>query len=297
MAAKKNERAGGPLPAHREMESKPDRVPREHGEASSEDITRENITRKDTEPMAAYATQAQHTPAKQVEGVTVTGEAVRRVSPEHAEFLIEIVASAPTAAQAMRDNQLKSTQVTQALQALGVHAGDLQSISQNVINLYTPVMQALPAYGMPQIGPTGYPAFGGAAGVQPELQFGSCHFRNVLRVNVREGARSGEIMDAATRAGAIVAGSFSFKAADEPSARKATLEAAGKDARAKAETLAAAAGRQIGDPISISEELLASNGVYTTLRSAIPFTFGVGAPQVTGELEYYARVSASFRLQ
>jgi uncharacterized protein YggE len=157
-------------------------------------------------------------------------------------------------------------------------------------------MQALTTYGMPQIGPAGYPGFGGAAGVQPELQFGSCHFRNVLRVNVREAARSGEIMDAATRAGAIVAGSFSFKAADEPSARKATLEAAGKDARAKAETLAAA-GRQIGDPISISEELIASNGAYTTLRSALPFAFGAGTPQVTGELEYYARVSASFRLQ
>ncbi len=250
----------------------------------------EEIKRKDTEPMAAHASQgqAQFAPSwhegKQAEGVTVTGEAVRRISPEHAEFLIEIVTSAPTAAQALRDNQLKSTQVAQALQPLGVHAADLQTISQNVVNLYTPVMQALPTYGMPQIG-------------QPDLQFGSCHSRNVLRVNVRDAARAGEILDAAIRAGATMAGAFSFKASDEASARRATLEAAGKDARIKAETLAAAAGKQIGDAISISEELVASNGAYTTLRSAQPYAFGAGTPQVTGELEYYARVSANYRLQ
>jgi len=277
MAAGKNERAGVSPAARREIE------------------TPQDVKRKDTETMAAHASQgqAQFALSKQAEGVTVTGEALRRVSPEHAEFLIEIVASAPTAAQALRDNQLKSTQVAQALQALGVHAADLHTISQNIINLYTPVMQALPAYGMPQIGQT----FGGAAGAQPDLQFGACHSRTVLRVSVREAARAGEILDAATRAGAILAGAFSFKASDEASARRATLEAAGKDARAKAETLAAAAGKQIGDPISISEELIASNGAYTALRSALPFAFGSGTPQVTGELEYYARVSASFRLQ
>jgi len=27
----------------------------------------------------------------------------------------------------------------------------------------------------------------------------------------------------------------------------------------------------------------------------MPFTFGAGAPEFVGELEYYARVSASFR--
>jgi uncharacterized protein YggE len=222
---------------------------------------------------------------------------VRRVSPEHAEFLIEVVASAPTAAQALRDNQSKCTQVAQALQPVGVHATDLQTISQNVMNMYSPVLQALPAWGMPQIGQAGYPAFGGTAVTPPELQFGSCYSRSVMRVNVREAARAGEVLDAATRAGAIVAGAFSFKASDEAGTRRATLEAAGKDARAKAETLAAATGKQIGDPISISEELIASNGAYTALRSALPFAFGAGAPQVTGELEYYARVSASFRLQ
>jgi hypothetical protein len=56
-------------------------------------------------------------------------------------------------------------------------------------------------------------------------------------------------------------------------------------------------GKQVDDAVAISEDIVASNGVYAALRSAVPFAFGPGAPQLAGELEYYARVSASFRLK
>jgi uncharacterized protein YggE len=210
---------------------------------------------------------------------------------------MEITASAPTAAQALHESQSKSTQVAQALGALGVQPGAIQTISLNVFSLYAPLMQGLPGSpGTPQIGTPGFSPFT-TGPVQQEVQFGSYHARNTLRVNVRQAARVGEIVDAAARAGASVAGAFSFQVADEAAARRALLEAAGRDARAKAETLAAAAGKQVGDPISITEDCILSNGTYTALRSTTPFAFGAGAPQVAGELEYYARVSASFRFQ
>jgi uncharacterized protein YggE len=306
MAIKKPSRAPGPPAARPKPENtiKPD-----------ENKRPDEIKREDIEPMPAYATPAQtHFASTQpVEGVTVTGEAVRRVSPEDAEFLIEITASAPTAAQALRDNQLKFAQAAQALQTLGVQGTDLQTISQNIVNLYTSgmyppspyqqpyqqTMQALPAWAaagiQPGLQPNFQPNF--QQTLPPEIQFGSWHARSLVRVNVRDTARAGEIVDAVSRAGAIVAGGLLFKASDEAIARRAVLEAAGKDARMRAEALAAAAGKQIGDPISISEELIASNGAYAALRSALPFAFGAGAPRITGELEYYARVSASFRLQ
>jgi uncharacterized protein len=238
--------------------------------------------------MSAYALQPRVTnTTATAEGITVIGEAVRRVSPESAEFLIEITASAPAAAQALRDNQLKTTQVAQAMLSLGVQHGDMQSISLNVHSMYAPAMQALPPMGMvPQIG----------SGVPPEIQFGAYHVVNTIRVNVREAGRVGEIVDIAARAGATVLGGFSFKVSDEANARRSALELAGKDARAKAELLALSAGKQVGDPIAITEEVVASNGSYMALRSAFPFAFGAGAPRIAGELEYYARVSASFRL-
>jgi len=233
-----------------------------------------------------------------LEGVTVTGEAVRGFSPETAELLIEITATAPTVAQSLRDSYAKSTQVAQAIGALGVQPADLQPISVNVYNLYSQPISALPAYNnVPQLGQPAFGMYPAPQAVQAEVQFGSYVTRRTLRMTMREAARAGEIVDAATRAGATVAGAFSFRPSDEATARKAALEAAAKDARAKAETLAVAAGKQLGDPVAISEDIIATNGTYAFLRSAAPFAFGAGAPQVTGDLEYYARVSARYRFQ
>ena len=243
------------------------------------------------------------------EGISVIGEAIRRVSPETAEFVIEIITNAPSAAQALRDSQMKITQLVQTLSPMGVHQADVQTIGQNVFSLYSPLGQgALPAYGaMPQIAQGAYSGQGGygsqsaygmysaAAALQPEIQLGSYYAKHTARVKVREQARVGEVVDAVTRAGATIVGGFSFHVADESNARKAALDAAGRDARMKAEALAVSAGRQLGDAISISEELVACNGAYTALRTAVPLAFGPGSPQVAGELEYYARVSATFR--
>jgi len=249
---------------------------------------------KDTATMPSFdaAAPVQPAPARH-EGITVVGEAVRRVSPESAEFVVEIAASAPSAAQALRDNHAKTLQLAQALTALGVQQADVQTISMNVLNAYAPAIPSLTGFGaMPQIGQGGY-----GPPLASELQFGSYHARNTLRVNVRDPGRVGEVVDAAIRAGGVLVGGFSFKVSDESHARRTTLEAAGRDARSKAETLAAATGKQVGEPVAITEEIVVTNGAYAALRMAMPFAFEAGVQRVTGDLEYYARVSANFRLQ
>jgi uncharacterized protein YggE len=251
---------------------------------------------REDKPVPTYGVQTEtQNIQRPMEGVSVIGEAVRGTPAESAEFLIEITAGAASASQSLRDNHVKSTQIMQAIAALGVQPGDLQTISLNVYNLYSQGMPALPVYGSV---PGSLPQIGQAGGfVQPDVQFGSYHARKTVRVVVREPARVGEIADAAARTGAIIVGQFTFKATDEAAARRSALEAAGKDARAKAETLAAAAGKQLGDPVAVSEDIIATNGAYAALRSAVPFAFGAGAPQVAGDLEYYARVSARYRFQ
>lgn len=231
------------------------------------------------------------------EGVTVVGEAFRRVPPENADFLVEINSGGTSAAQALHDNQTKTSQFVQALAGLGVQPADVQTVSLNVYSVWSPMMQGLPGAGaVPQIGQPGFPPPFGAGSPQPDAQFGSYQARNTLRVNVRQAQRTGEIVDLATRTGANVSTAFSFQANDEAAARRTVLEAAGRDARSKAEALATAAGKQIGDPISITEDCIVSNGTYAALRSTAPFAVGPGVPQVAGDLEYYARVTATFRL-
>jgi len=232
------------------------------------------------------------------EGIAVVGEAVRRIAPESAEFLVEITAGGAGAAHALHNHHAKIAQIAQAVSTMGVQRSDLQTVSFNVVNGYSPMMQALPMYGLPQIGQSGgLGAFAPPNSLQPEVQFGTYQARSLVRVNVREATRAGEIADALVKAGATLASGLSYHAADEAGARKSALEAAGKDARAKAETLASAAGKQLGDPVAISEEIVASNGVYSALRAQMPWAFGPDTPAAAGELEYYARVSASYRFQ
>lgn len=276
---------------------------------------------EDTIAMSAYAPQMQHAPLAQraIEGLTVIGEAVRRVQPETAEFLIEITSTAPTAAHALREVHARVAQVAQAAASVGVQQSDLHSISLNVNNawtqlgqnwnnlapVYSAISQPLPAYAgvpsalsaafagsvpqQPLSQGAGFMPFAQGAGMQPDLQFGQWTAKNALRVTVREAGRVGDVIDSMVRAGATILGAFTFRPSDEAHARRSALESAAKDARAKAEALAAASGKQIGDPIAVSEDVASSNGLYAGQRA--------GIPNVTGELEYYARVSATFRLQ
>ena len=50
-------------------------------------------------------------------------------------------------------------------------------------------------------------------------------------------------------------------------------------------------------PIAITEDCIVSNGAYAVLRSNSPVALGAGPPQVVGELEYYARITACFKFQ
>jgi uncharacterized protein len=231
------------------------------------------------------------------EGIAVVGEAVRRVAPESVQFLIEITAGGATGTQAMNNHQAKAAQIAQSVSTLGVSNADMQTVSLNVINLYAPLLPALPPYSVQQIAQGSLGAFATSQSLQPDVQFATFQARSVHRVNLRDAARAGEIADALIKAGASLASGLNYRAADEAGARKATLEAAGKDARAKAETLAATAGKQLGEPLAISEEIVASNGVYSALRAHAPWAFGPDTPIVAGELEYYARVTANYRFQ
>src|SRR5216683_313021 len=179
MATKKSGRAGGFPPARLNPETPATSA---DPQATAESLV-ENISREETKVMPSYGTRTQ----TQTEGVTVIGEAVRRIPSESAEVIIEVTSAAPTAAQALRDNHTKTMQITQAIAPLGVQQADVQPISLNLQNLYSPVMPSLPGYaGLQQIGQGGFSPYAAGAAMQPEVQFGSYFASNTLRINVRE---------------------------------------------------------------------------------------------------------------
>src|SRR2546421_1248850 len=129
MATKKSERAGGNPLARPTTEAPATRV---NPHVGAESLEQETL-REETKLMPSYGTRTQ----TQSEGVTVIGEAVRRTLSESAEVIIEITSAAPTAAQALRDNQTKTMQISQSVSPLGVQQGDVQPISQKVQSLYS----------------------------------------------------------------------------------------------------------------------------------------------------------------
>lgn len=76
---------------------------------------------------------------------------------------------------------------------------------------------------------------------------------NSLTITTDKIDRIGAYIDAAFAAGANTFDSISFSAKDDSAARKQALELAVSDARMKAETIAAASGKILGDVLEIRE--------------------------------------------
>lgn len=124
-----------------------------------------------------------------------------------------------------------------------------------------------------------------------------------LQVSLREVNRTGEILDAAFGAGATYCGGQSFGLQDESAARRAALDAAGKDAQAKAKVLAVTMGRQLGKPLAVVEEYTAQNmGIHSNTGLGQMPGLSAGANQANaamtspGELIFTSRVRVTYEL-
>jgi hypothetical protein len=78
--------------------------------------------------------------------------------------------------------------------------------------------------------------------------------QNQVRVTVRDVARTGILLDAAVSAGANLAGQVQFGVRDESPMRRQALEQAVRDARARAEAIATAAGLRVTGVQSLQDE-------------------------------------------
>ena len=231
-------------------------------------------------PMTAVGTRP--------EGLTVMGEATRSAAPEMVDLTLDVHAAAPNAAQALRDNAMKVMQIAQAMAAVGVPQNEIESRPGTVYPMHQagnpllPMGGFLPASGAGPFLPVPQPNF--PPDVSPLVGY---HVVSYLKLSVRELGRLGEIVDAATRAGANLSAGFLFRLRDEPGLRRALLEAAGREARSKAESLASALGRQLGEALSATEDF----STYY-LGAAMPGMHAVSP----GELTFQARVNVTYAL-
>ena len=208
----------------------------------------------------------------------VVGEATWTVLPDMADLALGVQVGGPSAAQALRENAARAVRVAQALAGLGIGQDDVQTSGVSIL---------------PRIGPPGHPGSGRAPGPPMAGYLVS----TTLTVSLRDLGRVGEVIDAAARAGGSLRGMV-MRSSDEAAERRAVLALALEDARARAEALAAAAGRELGGVLGLAEES-AGRGRRGEGRGAPGERIG-GAGATMGQVEaltFSARVRVRYELR
>lgn len=161
--------------------------------------------------------------------ITVTGEASVSAVPDMATVSLGVTTIATSAAGALAANSAAIAAVTRRLDAMKVPAQDIRTSGLSLRPNYAARTESQPA----QI--TGYTA------------------SNTLTITLNQIDKTGAILDAAVRDGANRLESLSFGLANPAPQQTRARKAAVADARARAQTLAAAAGVKLGPIISITE--------------------------------------------
>jgi uncharacterized protein len=157
--------------------------------------------------------------------VTVTGTSTIKASPDEAIVSLGVQTQANTAQGALSDNAAKMTKVLAALADQGIAKSD---IATSYVSLY-------PTYGSNGQDITGYQA------------------QNQIDVTIHDLSKVGQVIDAAVGAGANLTNGITFQLSDQNQGVNQALADAVKNARDKAETLAAAGDASLGDVITIQE--------------------------------------------
>ena len=193
-------------------------------------------------------------------GITVTGTGTVQTTPDQAQFNLGVETSGPTASAALAANSLRMRRVLAALFAAGVAKRDVQTQDVSVSRAYP-----------------------------DENRYSAS---NSVSVTIRELARAGAILDAASNAGANNVYGPTLTRSNQDELQAKALRAAVDKARAKARVLADAAGVRLGSVTAITESGSEPAPVYeAALTASVP-----SAPIEPGKQQVQAAVRVTFAI-
>jgi len=162
--------------------------------------------------------------------LSVTGEGKVTLTPDIATVQLGVITEKPSAKAARQAAATAMTNVVDAIRKLGIEDKDIATASISLSPVYNYPNNATPTI-------RGY-----------QLQ-------NTVTVTVRNLDQLGDLLDNSVVAGATTINGISFDVADRAAAESQAREAAVKDARAKADTLASGLGVRITGVASVSEQV------------------------------------------
>lgn len=199
--------------------------------------------------------------------VTASGTGKTVAPPDVAEMYFGASASAPDASNALSQASKSAEAITAAVKSAGIKAEDIQTANVSVY---------------PEQNGTSMEVTGYRATVQ-------------VRVKVRDIAEVGTVISAASDAGANEIGGPSFMLDDDSEVRNKAIELAIADAKKRAGVMAKAAGKSLGEIISVSEANVSIPPVYYDTAAAK--SAGGSVPIEPGQLDITTSVTVVFELK
>jgi uncharacterized protein len=196
--------------------------------------------------------------------ISVTGSSSISVTPDRAHFSFGVESKGATATGALAANGAAMQKVIAALKAAGIDSKDIQ----------TEQVSLSPVYNDDETEVIGYSA------------------SNSVSVLVRNLDTAGALIDRVVGAGASQVDGPSLDAADAAALYKKALDAAIADAKAKAETIAAASGLTLGRATEVSEST-SEPPTADAYKAALPAT-GSSTPIEAGTSAIQANVSVTY---
>ncbi|NTW28857.1 MAG: SIMPL domain-containing protein [Coriobacteriia bacterium] len=200
--------------------------------------------------------------------VTAAGAGKTVAAPDMAEMYFGVSVRADDAATALSQASANAEKIASAVKGAGVSAQDIQTVNVSVYPLQTSLGGNITI--------TGY---------QASVQ---------VRAKIRDIKTVGTVITAANKAGANEIGGPSFTLADDSNVRNEALTLAIADARKRADAMAKAVGKSLGETISVSESGV-SVPIYT--KSASADLAGATVPIEPGQLNVTASVTVVFELK
>jgi len=204
--------------------------------------------------------------------IHVVGQATVKAAPDIAQAQLGVQTFSVTLDEAIAENNSRADAVMAALSASGVAPADIQTRAFNV----QPQRDFSKEDGIGEI--VGY------------------WVNNTVAVTLRDLAAVGYVLQAAIAAGANNVNSLVFTLDDAESVRNQARVAAMENARQRAESLAQAAGVELGKPVRIDEAnyggAIYQRGDFD--EAAAP---GAAVPVAPGELEISAQVDVVYEIR
>ncbi len=257
-------------------------TPTGEAEATATVIPTETVTATTatttTAPLAPAFNAATFNPARTI---TVVGRGEVKVAPEIATTTIGVDVQAGTVDAAMAEAQARMDAILEALKGLGIADADIQTSNFSINFERSPGSEPMASSTQTEPGE-----------FQPVPGF--YRVSNMVMVTIRDLERVSEVLDTAVKSGANNIWGLSFGLDDTEALEAQAREAAIRNARERAESLAELNGVVAGGVVSISE-VIGSQAI--PLYAAAEGRGGGGTPVQPGEVTFSTQIQVVYAIE